>query len=56
MASFSRSPERPGNIVQTLNVADGDPAGAETRDLFDRASSLAGIGAWQCDLRTEALT
>ena len=56
MASFSRSPERPGNIVQTLNVADGDPAGADTRDLFDRASSLAGIGAWQCDLRTEALT
>ena len=56
MASFSLNPERPGRIVQTMNVGGGDTAGADLHDLLDRASSLAGIGAWQCDLSTEALT
>lgn len=56
MASFSRNPERPGPIVQTGPMRGGDAADADPHDLFDRASSLVGIGAWQCDLRTETLT
>lgn len=29
---------------------------AEARRLFDQAASLAGIGAWECELKTEQLT
>ena len=53
MNSISLHPGRPGHPVQGV---DGDRSGADLHDLLDRATSLAGIGAWQCDLRTEALT
>jgi len=56
MASFSRHPERPDRLVQALPVGDGDASRVDLHDLLDRASALAGIGAWQCDLRTDALT
>lgn len=53
MNGISLHPVRPGHLLQ---VIDGDRPGGDAHDLLDRAASLAGIGAWQCDLRTEALT
>lgn len=52
MNSISLHPVRPGHLRQ---VIDGDRSDGDPHDLLDRAASLAGIGAWQCDLRTEAL-
>ncbi len=56
MTSISLNPGGSGQTGRYAPVGDGDPSGANLHDLLDRASALAGIGAWQCDLRTEALT
>ncbi|WP_208948295.1 diguanylate cyclase domain-containing protein [Segnochrobactrum spirostomi] len=37
-------------------VIGPQPAGEGTRSLYDRASALAKIGAWECDLTTGRLT
>lgn len=56
MTDISLNPDRSGLLMQPVPVGDSGPEGAGLHDLLDHASSLAGIGAWQCDLRTETLT
>jgi diguanylate cyclase (GGDEF)-like protein/PAS domain S-box-containing protein len=56
MKSISLSPGGPGPALRSADAGDGDPSGVDRHDLFDRAALLAGVGAWQCDLRTGSLT
>lgn len=56
MASFNRMAATSGTFVQAIPASTDDAAPDDPHALLDRASALAGIGAWQCELATQTLT